>query len=104
MGDLNLYGVNRDQLHSLLRSDYDNILRGHPNVFGFEKCSVNEGQDHCRYIRRSKNTFKSKFNRGNLIIGLNAWAVGVVRPSARIADWTKEKLLIRIERPERSWQ
>ena len=35
---------------------------------------------------------KSKLNAGNLVQGINAWAVGVFRYSAGILEWTKEEL------------
>ena len=40
------------------------------------------------YIRRVKTSCRSKLNGGNLIDCINTWAVGVVRYSAGIADWT----------------
>ena len=44
------------------------------------------------YMRRVKLLAKSKLYAGNLIRGINAWAVGVVRYSAGIIDWTKGDL------------
>ena len=44
------------------------------------------------YIKRLKKLCHSKPNGGNLISGINAWAVGVVRYSAGIVEWTKEEL------------
>ena len=35
---------------------------------------------------------KSKLNAGNMVQGINAWAVGVVRFSAGILEWTKAEL------------
>ena len=35
---------------------------------------------------------KSELYAGNLVKGINAWAIGVVRYSAGILDWTKEDL------------
>ena len=35
---------------------------------------------------------KSKLNAGNFISGMNAWAIGVMRYSGGIIDWTKEEL------------
>ena len=43
------------------------------------------------YIRRVKLICKSNLNTGNLISGLNSWAIGVVRYSGGIIDWTKEE-------------
>jgi hypothetical protein len=44
------------------------------------------------YLRRVRLLAKSKLNAGNLVQGINAWAVGVVRYSAGILEWTKEEL------------
>merc|ERR1712048_1001393 len=40
------------------------------------------------YLRRVKILAKSKLYAGNLVRGINAWAVGVIRYSAGILDWT----------------
>ena len=32
-----------------------------------------------KYFRRVKNLLRSQLNRGNVIVGMNAWAVGIVR-------------------------
>ena len=45
-----------------------------------------------KYIRRVKKLCKSKLNGGNLIDGINTWAVGVLRYSAGIVDWTMEEV------------
>ena len=45
------------------------------------------------YVRRVKNLCRSKLNGGNMISGINAWAVGVIRYSAGIVDWTMEVLV-----------
>ena len=45
------------------------------------------------YIRRVKKICKSKLNSGNLILGINSWAVGVIRYSGGVVDWTKEELV-----------
>ena len=44
------------------------------------------------YLRRVKLLSKSKLYAGNLVRGINAWAVGVIRYSARILDWTCNEL------------
>ena len=44
------------------------------------------------YFRRVKLLAKSKLYARNLIAGINAWAIGVVRYSAGIIDWTKNDL------------
>ena len=35
---------------------------------------------------------KSELYSGNLVKGINTWAIGVVRHSASVLDWTKEDL------------
>ena len=43
------------------------------------------------YIRRVKLICKSNLNVGNFTSALNAWAIGVMRYSGGIIDWTKEE-------------
>ena len=45
------------------------------------------------YVRRVKKLCTSKLNGGNLVSGINAWAVGAIRYSAGILDWTMEDLV-----------
>ena len=52
-----------------------------------------KGKITAEYVRRVKKLCRSKLNGGNLISSINAWAVGVVRHSAGIVDWTKEELV-----------
>ena len=42
--------------------------------------------------RRVKLLARSKLYAGNLVKGINAWAVGIVRYSAGILDWTRQDL------------
>ena len=44
------------------------------------------------YLRRVKLVAKSRLYAGNLIKGINAWAVSVVRYSAGVLNWTKKEL------------
>merc|ERR1711965_321481 len=44
------------------------------------------------YLRRVKLLARSKLYAGNLIRGINAWAIGVVCYSAGIIDWTEGEL------------
>ena len=44
------------------------------------------------YIRRVKLRCKSNRNAGNFVSDMNAWAIGVMRYSGGIIDWTKEEL------------
>ena len=45
-----------------------------------------------KYIRRVKLICKSNLNAANFISDMNAWAIGAVRYSGGIIDWTKEEL------------
>ena len=45
------------------------------------------------YVRRVKKLCRSKLNGGNIISGINAWVVSVLRYSAGIVDWTVEELV-----------
>ena len=45
-----------------------------------------------KYNRRVKKLLRSQLNRGNVIAGMNAWAVGIIRYRAGALDWTKEEL------------
>ncbi|XP_068708265.1 uncharacterized protein [Montipora foliosa] len=51
-----------------------------------------KGKITWKYIRRVKKLCRSKLSGGNLIDGINTWAVGVVRYSAGIVDWTMEEV------------
>ena len=51
-----------------------------------------KGKITSQYVRRVKKLCRSKLNRGNLIDGINIWAVGIVRYSAGIVDWTMEEV------------
>ena len=44
------------------------------------------------YIRRVKRLYQLRINGGNLIDGINTWAVGVVCYIAGIVDWTMEEV------------
>ena len=44
------------------------------------------------YTRRVKKLLRSELNGGNLIAGINAWAIGIIRYGAGILDWTVGEL------------
>ena len=44
------------------------------------------------YIRRLRKVLKSKLNSGNLVHGVNAWAVSLLRYSAAFVSWRKSEL------------
>ena len=44
------------------------------------------------YLRRVKKVAKSKLYSGKMFAAINAWAVGVIRYSAGIVDWTMEDI------------
>ena len=44
------------------------------------------------YIRRLRKVLKSKLNGGNLVHGVNTWAVSLLRYSAAFVSWRKSEL------------
>ena len=44
------------------------------------------------YIRRLRKVVKSKLNGGNLVCGVNAWAVSLLRYSAAFDTWSRSEL------------
>ena len=46
------------------------------------------------YIRRIRKVLKSKLNGGNLVCGVNAWAVSLLRYSAAFVSWRKNELQV----------
>ena len=44
------------------------------------------------YIRRIRKILKSKLNGGNLVHGVNTWAVSLLRYSAASVSWRKSEL------------
>ena len=44
------------------------------------------------YIRRLRKVLKSKLNAGNLVRGVNTWAVSLLRYSAAFVSWRKSEL------------
>ena len=44
------------------------------------------------YIRRLRKVLKSKLNGGNLVRGVNTWAVSLLRYSAVFVSWRKSEL------------
>ena len=47
------------------------------------------------YIRRIRKVFKSKLNGGNLVCGVNTWAVSLLRYSAAFVSWRNSELQAR---------
>ena len=54
-----------------------------------EKMKLNVSKE---YIRRLRKVLKSKLNGGNLVRGVNTWAVSLLRYSAAFASWRKSEL------------
>ena len=54
-----------------------------------EKMKLNVSKE---YIRRLKKVLKSKLNGGNLVRGVNTWAVSLIRYSAAFVSWRKSEL------------
>ena len=46
------------------------------------------------YIRRIRKVLKSKLNSGNLVRGVNTWAVSLLRYSAAFVSWRKSELQV----------
>ena len=44
------------------------------------------------YIRRLRKVFKSKLNGGNLVRGVNTWAVSLLKYSSAFISWRKSEL------------
>ena len=44
------------------------------------------------YIRRLRKVLKTKLNGGNLVRGVNTWAVSLIRYSATFVSWRKCEL------------
>ena len=44
------------------------------------------------YIRRLRKVLKSELNGGNLVCGVNTWAVSLLRYSAAFVSWRKSEL------------
>ena len=54
-----------------------------------EKMKLNVSKE---YIRRIRKILKSKLNGGNLVRGVNTWAVSLLRYSAEFVSWRKSEL------------
>ena len=54
-----------------------------------EKMKLNVSKE---YIGRLRKVLKSKLNGGNLVRGVNIWAVSLLRYSAVFASWRKSEL------------
>ena len=46
------------------------------------------------YIRRLRKVLKSKLNGGNLVCGVNTWAVSLLRYSAAFVSWQKSEMQV----------
>ena len=56
------------------------------------KNSEKKNKVRTEYLRRVKLLVNSELYTDNLVEGINTWAIGVVRYSAGVLDWTKEDL------------
>ena len=54
-----------------------------------EKMKLNISKE---YIRRLRKVLKSKLNGGNLVRGVNTWAVSLLRYSTAFVSWRKSEL------------
>ena len=57
--------------------------------FSEEKMKLNVSKE---YIRRLTKVLKSELNGGNLVCGVNPWAVSLLRYSAAFVSWRKSEL------------
>ena len=44
------------------------------------------------YYRRERKILETKLNGGNIVTGINTWAVSLLRYSAAFLDWTGKEL------------
>ena len=44
------------------------------------------------YIRRLRKILKSKLNSGNLVRGVNTWAISLLRYTVAFVSWRKSKV------------
>ena len=54
-----------------------------------EKMKLNVSKE---YIKRLRKVLMSKLNGGNLVHGVNTWAVFLLRCSAAFVSWRKSRL------------
>ena len=54
-----------------------------------EKMKLNVSKE---YIRRLRKVLKSKLNDGNLVCGINTWAVSLLRYSGTFVSWRKSAI------------
>ena len=54
-----------------------------------EKMKLNVSKE---FIRRIRKVLRSKLNGGNLVRGVNTWAVSLLRYSAAFVSWWKSEL------------
>ena len=69
------------QEHGSLEAEADKFLE--------EKMKLNVSKE---YIIRLRKVLKSKLNSGNLVCGVNTWAVSLLRSSAAFVTWRKSEL------------
>ena len=60
-----------------------------------EKMYLNVSKE---YIRRLRKLLKSKPNGGSLVLGVNTWALSLLRYSVAFVSWRKSELHARIEK------
>ena len=77
----------------------DEMLMGEVNLDKYKYLGVlqlepimNRKKMKSEYTWRVKKLLRSKLNGGNVIAGINAWTVGIIRYGAGVLDWTKEEL------------
>ena len=61
-------------------------------IFGADKFLEENMKLRVSNIRRIRKVLKSKLNGGNLVCGVNTWAVSLLRYSAAFVSWRKSEL------------
>ena len=51
-----------------------------------------KGKIKTEYYRRVRKILETKLNDGNIITGINTWAVSLLRYSATFLDWVEAEL------------
>ena len=68
---------------------YKHLEISEPDKLLEEKMKLNVSKE---YIGRLRKVLKSKLNGGNLVHGVNTWAVSLLRYSAAFISWRKSEL------------
>ena len=81
---------NKDKIKSLAENETDKYL-GILEADTIKQAEMKE-KIQKEYLRRMRKLLETKLNSRNLIIGINTWAVPLVRYSGPFLKWTREEL------------